>query len=81
MLRVAVAGMAELLSKLKTKVYFDFSDTKRNGTVNVFVGRKSAKHIPQSRLFCYAYANPPLPRNSRCDDEHGYQRTTHDSRC
>jgi len=24
----------------KTKVYFDFSDTKRNGTVSVFVGRK-----------------------------------------
>lgn len=24
----------------KTKAYFDFSDTKRNGTVSVFVGRK-----------------------------------------
>jgi len=24
----------------KTKEYFDFSDTKRNGTVSVFVGRK-----------------------------------------
>jgi hypothetical protein len=24
----------------ETKVYFDFSDTKRSGTVSVFVGRK-----------------------------------------
>ncbi len=24
----------------KTKVYFDFSDNKRSGTVSVFVGRK-----------------------------------------
>jgi hypothetical protein len=26
--------------EFKTKVYFDFSDTKRSGTVSVFVGRK-----------------------------------------
>ena len=46
-----------------------------------FRGTQRPLNIPQSPLFCYACANPPAPRNSRCDDEHGYQRTTHDSRC
>ena len=43
------------------------------------IGVTTAKRLFPNRCF-FATLAPPSPATQRCQDEHGYQRTTHDSR-